>query len=102
MKQGDIHLVTLDPVVSEQAKNRPCVIVSTNMINEYANTVTIAPLSTKKRDKPFPFHIPHKKSIIKVEHVRTVDKSRLIKKTDYTPPKTLRKIKKALATLFDL
>ncbi len=103
MKQGEIYLVGLDPTIgSEQSKTRPCIIISTNLINEFSNTVTIAPLTSKKRKKPFPFHIPFKNTIIKIEHMRTVDKSRLIKKMSFIDSRTNFEIKKALIKYFDL
>jgi mRNA interferase MazF len=99
MKKGDIYIVTLG---SEQSKTRPCVIISTNIVNDYAKTVTIAPLSTKKRDKPFIFHIPYGESIIKLEQLRTVDKKRLIKKIGTISKGCENQIKKILALYFDI
>jgi mRNA interferase MazF len=103
MRQGDIYLATLDPVIgSEQSKTRPCVIISTNLLNEYANTVTIAPLTTKLRKLPFKFHIKFKESNIKIEQLRTVDKQRLVKKVGNIDSKTLIEIKKAIILYFDI
>lgn len=102
MKQGELFLVTLDPTIgSEQSKTRPCVIISTNLVNEYANTVTIAPL-TKNRTKEFPFHIPYQKGMIKIEQLRTIDKKRMIKKIGKIDIITLLHIKKALRTYFEI
>ena len=103
MKQGDIYLGNLDPVVgSEQGKTRPCIIISTDTVNDFANTITIAPLTSKIRDTPFPFHIKCDKSIIKVEQLRTIDKKRLVKKLSIANFETKINIKKALALYFDL
>lgn len=103
MKQGDIYIVSLDPTMgSEQAKTRPCVIISTDSVNDFANTVTIAPLSSRVRDKPFRFHIPFNEGIIKVEQLRTVDKKRLLNKTGFITPLVKRKIKRALQLYFEL
>lgn len=103
MRQGEIYLVNLDPVVgSVQSKTRPCIIISTDLVNEYANTVTIAPLTSKSRDKPFRFHIKINESTIKIEQLRTVDKKRLIKKVGNIHTKTLFEIKNAIILYFDL
>ena len=103
MKKGDIYLVTLDPTQgSEQAKTRPCVIISTDIVNDYANTVTIAPLSTKKRLKPFMFHVPYEEGIIKIEQLRTVDKKRLLKKVGLIDSKTKQNIQHALQIYFEI
>lgn len=80
MKQGDIYIVSLDPIVgSEQGKTRPCIIISSDLVNDYANTVTVAPLSSTIRKKKLLFHVPLSTGVIKLEQLRTVDKSRLIK-----------------------
>ena len=45
VKQYDVFWVNLDPVAgSEMAKKRPCVVISSDEINDYLKTVTIAPL----------------------------------------------------------
>jgi mRNA interferase MazF len=101
MKQGDIYLVSLDPVIgSEQAKTRPCVIVSTDLVNDFANTVTVVPMS-RQNLKPFVFHIEYDGSIIKLEHVRTVDKLRLVKKVGSLPYSIRKEIKSLLQLYFD-
>lgn len=104
LKQGEIYLVTLYPVVgSEQTKTRPCIIISTDLVNDFANTITIAPLSSKLRDRPFPFHIKiSNDGVIKVEQLRTIDKKRVIKKLGNVDFETKKKIKKTLALYFDL
>ena len=103
MKQGDLYLVTLDPVVgSEQAKTCPCLIVSTDLVNDYASTVTIVPLSSQIRKKPFVFHIPFKDGILKLEQIRTVDKKRLVKRIGNIPLKTQNYVKNLLKLYFDI
>lgn len=103
MKNGDIYIVTLDPTKgSEQSKTRPCVIISTDIVNEYAKTVTIAPLSSTLRDKPFIFHVPYDKGVVKIEQLRTVDKSRLVKKVGTVSSSCKSTIKKVLSLYFDL
>ena len=85
--QGEIWLVNLDPTIgSEIKKTRPVLIISNDINNEFANTVTIVPI-TDKGDKIYPFEVflslkvsgIIKESKIKCQQIRTVDKSRLIK-----------------------
>lgn len=47
--RGDIWIVNLDPIVGhEQAKKRPCVIVSNNIFNQNASElVVVVPLTSK-------------------------------------------------------
>ena len=102
MKQGDIYYVSLDSVVGhEQAKTHPCVIISTDVINDFAGTVTVAPLSTAKRKKPFLFHVVHNNTTIKLEQLRTVDKSRLLSRKETISFATKKRIKELLQIYFD-
>ncbi|MFT4326659.1 MAG: type II toxin-antitoxin system PemK/MazF family toxin [Candidatus Woesearchaeota archaeon] len=84
MKQGDIFIVHLDPVVGhEQAKTRPCIVLQSDFLNIYLSTVIVAPLSSHVPKKLYPTMLLidgyglQKKSVLKLEQMRCVDKSRL-------------------------
>ena len=84
IKRGDIFYANLDPTVgSEQSGIRPVVILQNDKISKSSPTVIVAPVSTKT-DKKTITHIYIKQfdkirhnSIILVEQLRTIDKSRL-------------------------
>ncbi|MBE9015713.1 type II toxin-antitoxin system PemK/MazF family toxin [Chroococcidiopsidales cyanobacterium LEGE 13417] len=83
VKRFDVFLINLDPTVgSEIQKIRPCVIVSPNEINQYIATVIVAPMTTK--GQPYPTRIAcqfqGKDGQIVLDQIRTVDKTRLVKK----------------------
>jgi len=47
VKRGDIWLVDLNPVRgSEQRGIRPCLVISSDVVNEYAPTVCVIPLTS--------------------------------------------------------
>ena len=49
INRGDIYLAALDPVVgNEISKTRPVLVVSNNINNRYAGTVTVLPITSKK------------------------------------------------------
>ena len=86
-KRGEIHLVSLEPVTgSEIGKTRPALVISNDRNNEFADTVTVLPI-TSKTVKIYPFEVSltkeesglPKNSKIKCNQVRTIDKKRLIK-----------------------
>jgi mRNA interferase MazF len=85
-KRGEIWIVNLDPTIgSEIRKTRPAIILSNNINNEYANTVTVIPVtSATKKIYPFETFIPagevglKKDSKAKANQIRTVDKLRLV------------------------
>jgi mRNA interferase MazF len=79
----EVYLINLDPTVgSEIKKTRPCLVVSPDEINHHTRTIIIAPLATKGQSYPtrVPFRFKGKHGQIVLDQIRTVDRSRLIKK----------------------
>ena len=81
--RGEVWLVNLDPTVgSEIQKTRPFIIVSPSEMHDHLRTVLIAPMTTG--NKPAPFRIAvtfeKKQGLILLDQMRSVDKSRLVKK----------------------
>ena len=90
--RGEIWLINLDPTKgSEIKKTRPCLIVSPQEMNDYLHTVIIAPMTTKARSAEFRIPITHdkKQGLILLDQIRTIDKTRLVKKIGSSSPKTL-------------
>ncbi len=84
IKRGDVFYCDLSPVVgSEQGGIRPVVVIQNDKGNKYSNTVIIAPISKKMSKPPIPTHVIFSSShlnyvsMILLEQIRTVDKSRL-------------------------
>lgn len=86
IKRGQIYYADLSPVVgSEQGGFRPVLVIQNDIGNHYSPTIIIAPITTKGSIKAnVPTHkelndtcgLP-KKSIVLLEQIRTIDKSRL-------------------------
>jgi mRNA interferase MazF len=81
--QFEVFLVALDPTIgSEIQKTRPCLVISPNEMNQHLATAIVAPMTTK--GKPYPSRIPirfqGKDGLIVLDQIRTVDKTRLVKK----------------------
>lgn len=110
VKRGDIFLANLSPVIgSEQSGIRPVVIVQNDLGNKYSPTV-IALAITSKEKINLPTHIPiskyisglPKNSVILAEQIRTLDKSRLIKRLGTLDYKLMEKVKSALKINFSI
>lgn len=102
VKRGDIWLVHLNPTVgSEIQKTRPCVVISPPDLNDYLNTVLVAPMTSKGREAPFRVPVTHggTRGLILLDQMRAVDKSRLLKKSGTLAARTLGS---TLATLRDV
>ena len=79
----EVYLINLDPTIGgEIKKTLPCVIISPNEMNNHISTVIIAPLTSRLRNYPtrVPCKVEGKQGQIVLDQIRTVDKSRLIKK----------------------
>ena len=79
----DVFLINLDPTLGKEIqKTRPCVVVSPDEMNRHNATVIIAPMTTKGRACPtrIPCQFQDKAGQIILDRIRTVDKTRLVKK----------------------
>lgn len=98
----EIYLVTLNPTVgSEIQKTRPCVVISPNELN-VLNTVIIAPLTSKGFEFIFrpKIKFQEKNGLILLDQIRTVDKSRLVKKIGKVDIKKAQEISDTLVEMF--
>lgn len=103
MNQYSIVLVNLDPTIgSEIQKTRPCVIISPDELNDYLRTVVIAPMTTKSHNYPTRIKVKHnnKEGWVIIDQIRTIDKSRIIKKTGILAPDEIAKCKRAISETF--
>ncbi|MBI3355911.1 MAG: type II toxin-antitoxin system PemK/MazF family toxin [Nitrospirae bacterium] len=99
----DIFLIRLDPTEGREIrKTRPCLVISPDEMNRHIDTVIIAPVTTKPR--PYPTRIPvrfkGKSGQIVLDQIRTVDKSRLVKRLGKLDEATRANILALLAELF--
>ena len=86
IRRGDIYYADLRPVVgSEQGGIRPVVILQNDVGNRHSPTVIAAAITGQKGKPSLPTHVSlgasvpglHRDSIILLEQLRTIDKSRL-------------------------
>lgn len=99
----DVFLVSLDPTVgSEIQKTRPCLVVSPDEANRQIATVIIAPMTS--RGRPYPTriacHFQGKSGQIVLDQLRTVDKSRLVKRLGCVTIEEQREVLTGLARMF--
>jgi len=78
----EVWLIELNPTKGREInKTRPCIVISPNEMSSLS-TVLVAPMTTKGFE--FPCRIlcefKEKKGLILLDQIRSVDKSRLIKK----------------------
>jgi len=104
IKRFDIYLVKLNPTVgSEIQKTRPCIVISPDEMN-VLKTVIVAPMTSKGFDFVFrpKIRFEKKDGLVLLDQLRTVDKTRLVKKLGTVDKKTSQDISKMLLQMFEL
>ena len=101
----DVYLVVLDPTVgSEIQKTRPCLVVSPDEMNHHISTVIVAPMTTKGR--PYPTRIPclfaGKDGQVVLDQLRTVDKTRMVRRLGRIADDVQEAVLTTLAEMFAL
>jgi mRNA interferase MazF len=103
VKRFEVYLVNLDPTVgSEIKKSRPCLVISPDELNRFIATVIVAPMTTKGRDYPsrVPCVFQGKQGQVVLDQIRTVDKTRLVKRLGKVGQQTQSDVLSVLAELF--
>ncbi len=99
----EVYLVNLDPTQgTEIKKTRPCLVISPDEMNRHISTVIVAPMTTKGRDYPtrVACDFMGKQGQIVLDQIRTVDKSRLVRKIGTIDKISQRKVLAILAEMF--
>lgn len=111
MKRGDVYYADLRPVVgSEQGGIRPVLIVQNDVGNRHSPTVICAAITSKMNKAKLPTHIEirsnicdmDKDSVVLLEQLRTIDKTRLKDKVTHLDGDIMRRINRALMISLEL
>ena len=111
VKRGDIYYADLSPVVgSEQGGMRPVLIVQNDTGNKHSPTVIAAAITSQTGKARLPTHIRfsgqsaglNRESVILLEQIRTIDKSRLRERMGRLDEGTMSAVDSALAVSFGL
>ena len=111
IKRGDIYYADLSPVIgSEQGGLRPVLIVQNDVGNKYSPTVIAAAITSQLGKAKLPTHIDVyaerfglvKDSVILLEQIRTIDKTRLREKMGHIDDVLMQKVNTAITISFGL
>jgi mRNA interferase MazF len=103
VRRFEVHLISLDPAKgSEIRKTRPCVIISPDEMNKHIRNIIIAPMTSAIKNYPtrVTTTFQGKKGQIVLDQIRTVDKSRLVKKLGSISSSAEEKVLSVLQELF--
>ncbi len=103
IKRFDVYLVNLGiDVQSDIQKVRPCLIISPDEMNDNIATVLIAPMTSLKRDYPTRVlcMFQGKDTQIVLDQMRSVNKTRLVKRLGQVSLSTQKTVLAVLSELF--
>lgn len=105
VRRGDIFYAQLNPVVgSEQGGIRPVLVIQNDVGNQYSPTTIVAAITSQIEKAKLPTHVEvhasttglEKDSVILLEQVRTIDKSRLRQKVAALDDTMMQKVNRAI------
>ncbi len=105
VKRGDVFFADLSPVVgSEQGGTRPVLVIQNDIGNRFSPTVIIAAITAQIQKAKLPTHVEinakkygfERDSVILLEQLRTIDKSRLTDKITQLDDVLMEKVDEAL------
>ena len=111
VRRGDIYYADLSPVVgSEQGGVRPVLIVQNDTGNRHSPTVIAAAITSQQGKARLPTHIAipapgsglSRDSVILLEQIRTLDKTRLRERMGKVDSATMTRVDDAIAVSFGL
>ena len=103
--RGSVVRVRFDPTEGrEQAGTRPAIVISAQVFNENMDVVVVAPITSKKLERVFPFEarVDHKAlgldlpSKAMLNQIRTVSKLRILGSYGVADIETMRAVDAAL------
>ena len=103
VQRFEVWLINLDPTQGREINRaRPCVVLSPDEMNRHLRTVTIAALTSARRDYPSRVDctFQSKKGQVALDYIRSVDKARLVRRLGVLPKATAQAVCDRLQELF--
>lgn len=103
IKRNEIYYANLNPICgSEQGGVRPVLVVQNDVGNKHSPTTIVAAITSRKTKARLPTHVNiqvngmEKNSMVLLEQIRTIDKTRLNEYVGMADKETMEKIDKAI------
>lgn len=104
--RGEVWWVRLDPALgSEVEKTRPCLVLSSNIVNERRKTVVVVPLSSSPQSSPpllVPVQCGGRDAVAVIDQIRAVSKERLDRPIATLSVEHLEAVEQALREVLEL
>ena len=104
-KRGDIHLVNFDPTLgAEIQKTRPALTLQNDIANRHSPITIVAAISSKFEEPLYPTEVlisaPEDglsvDSVALLNQIRSIDKSRLVRRLGAIRPSTIEHVERSL------
>jgi mRNA interferase MazF len=105
LRRGDMIRVRLDPVEgSEQAGERPVLVISPDLINAHSPVILVAAITSRKTDRVYPFEVllapgeaglPQRSKVLFMQ-LRAIDTRRVTEIYGSITPEIMAKVEDAL------
>jgi mRNA interferase MazF len=104
--RGEIWWVSLDPVLgSEIRKTRPCLVVTTNIVNNHRRTPVVIPLSSRPAHSPpvlVPITCQGRSTVAVIDQIRAVTRERFRNRIESVSAPQLHAVEDALRSILEL
>ena len=110
--RGQGYLVRFDPTIGHEIpKTRPAVIIQNDVGNQFSGVTIVAAISSKVSAVPYPVEVllmPTKQngltapSAIHLDQIRSIDRTRLIKRLGVLDKQTMVKVDEAISVSLGL
>jgi mRNA interferase MazF len=105
-RRGEVWWVRLDPALgSEIRKTRPCLVLTTNIANQYRRTAVVVPLSSSPASSPpllVPLTCQGRPAVAVIDQIRAVTKERFLSRIESISTQHLRSVEDALRDILEL
>lgn len=104
-KRGEVYLVNFDPTIGHEInKTRPAVVIQNDVSNKHSAVTIVSAISSADSESKYPNEVFIIKgdggldcdSFVLLNQIRTIDKTRLVKKLGGFKPKTVESIDRAV------
>ncbi|MBD0302879.1 MAG: type II toxin-antitoxin system PemK/MazF family toxin [Tolypothrix sp. T3-bin4] len=104
-QRGEVYLVSFDPTVgAEIQKSRPALVLQNDVSNEYSPITIVAAITSKFDEPVYPtevlIQVPEGgltiNSVALLNHIRSIDKQRLIKRLGKLEESTVKQVNQAI------
>jgi mRNA interferase MazF len=104
-RRGEVYLVSFDPTLgAEIRKTRPALVIQNDFANRWSPITIVAAISSRSDEPTYPTDVRvdppegslRAASIVLLNHLRSIDRRRLVRRLGRLRPETIKRVDRAL------